>query len=211
MSVYLVNSTLISLGGIPSVQRGGTLLTDAAIISAVQAAGGCTVPSTDVAMTAAYNVAQYMLSTGQDEAHVDRVMIAALAAAAFAGTLQHMQVDLPLATIQAKTSGVAFNIGAALPAGAVVQDYDINVVAEVTGGTLSAVHATVQNTAETAGALIASTDVFGTLGVQKIVGSNPYGNRGGQQLQATLTAVGDTLADATAGHIQVDIYYTVAQ
>lgn len=125
------------------------------------------------------------------------------------GEVQHVTIDIPLATIQAQTSGAAFNIGSALPTNAQLLDASINVIATVTGGSLSGVVATVQNTGETAGAILGSKTVFAATGRFETVGSNPYASRGGQQLQMTLTSTADTLAHATTGHIAVDLYYAV--
>lgn len=123
--------------------------------------------------------------------------------------VQHVSIDIPLATIQAKTSGAAFNVGNALPANARLLAAEINVVATVTGGTISACSATVANTGETAGAILTTTDVFTATGLLRKVGTNPYLTRGGQQLQMVLTATGDTLAHATTGHLTLELYYTV--
>lgn len=123
------------------------------------------------------------------------------------GAVQHVQIDIPLATIIAQTSGTAFNIGAALPANARLLAAEVDVVATVTGGTLSAVTSTIQNTGETAGAIQASHSVFAATGFFNTAGSNPYASRGTQQLQMTLTATGDTLAHATTGHLQVNLFY----
>lgn len=127
------------------------------------------------------------------------------------GMLLHATIDIPLATIQAKTSGTAFNIGPALPSNARLVRSDVNVVATVTGGSISAVTSTIQNTGETAGAIQASHSVFTATGTFDNIGSNPQPDRGGQQLQMTLTATGDTLANATTGHLQVNLYYTILQ
>lgn len=126
-----------------------------------------------------------------------------------AAALQHVSIDVPLTTIKAKTSGTAFNIGSALPTGARLLDTEVNVVQVVGGGAISACTATVQATSETAGAVVASSDVHTATGVHAPAGSNPYPSRGGQQLQLTLTATGDTLANATTGHITVDLYYAI--
>jgi hypothetical protein len=40
-------------------------------------------------------------------------------------------------------------------------------------------------------------------------GSNPYPSRGGQQIQMTLTSTADTLANATAGVLAVNLFYIV--
>ena len=129
------------------------------------------------------------------------------------GITLHAVIPVSLATIQAQTSGTAFNLGPALPANANILSYDINVVTPLTGGGETGTTATVQNTGETAGALIASTQVTSgsPTGRHLSAGSNPYAMRGGQQLQMTLTATGGTLAGLTAGSLTVDIFYTIEQ
>ncbi len=129
------------------------------------------------------------------------------------GDIQHVSIDVPLATIIGKTSGAAFNVGAALPANAQVEDVYFNVLQVLAGGTISAATAKLQNTGETAGALLggsAGTDVFTATGkFATPVGTDPYSTRGGQQLQLTLTATGDTLAHATTGHLTIEIFYSI--
>lgn len=125
----------------------------------------------------------------------------------------HVTIDIPLATIQAKTSGVAFNVGSALPTNARLIRSQINVLAAITGGSISAAKAKLQGTG-TAGELVggsAGVDVFAGTAVFTDVasGTNLDVNRGGQQLQMTLTTTGDTLANATTGHLSVDIEYVV--
>lgn len=126
-----------------------------------------------------------------------------------AAALQHVSIDVPLATIKAKTSGTPFNVGSALPSNARLVAAEVNVLQVVGGGAISACTSTLQATSETAGAVLASADVHGGTGVKGALGSNPYPSRGGQQMQLTLTATGDTLANATTGHLTVDLYYAV--
>ena len=123
--------------------------------------------------------------------------------------LVHATIDIPLATIQAKTSTTPFNIGSVLPTNCQLLSTELDVIATVTGGSISACHIVVQNTSAAAGEIMASSDVYTATGLQNHVGSNPYQTRGGQQLQATLTTVGDTLANATAGHLAVSLFYAV--
>lgn len=127
------------------------------------------------------------------------------------GNVLRMNVPLPLATIQAQASGVAFSVGAPLPANARVVGEAINVATALSGGGLSAAVMTLQGGTDAAGSMIASTSVF-TGGSAQIAtpGSNPYPSRGGQQIKATITATGATLAAITAGVLSVDIFYVVA-
>lgn len=128
------------------------------------------------------------------------------------GEVIHVNIDIPLTTLQAQTSGAAFNIGSALPTNARLIDYALNVVQVLAGGSVNAAHITIQNTSETAGAILASTNVFTgvTVGSYFTIGSNPHPNRGGQQLQATVTTGADTMAHLTTGHLSVDLFYVIA-
>lgn len=133
----------------------------------------------------------------------------AMAAAQQPSEIVRYNIPLNLAAIQALTSGTAFNLGVALPTNARLIRHEIDVVTQVTGGSLSAVHMTLQGGSDAAGSIQGSTDVFTAAGYLSVAGSNDYSTRGGQQLKATLTAVGDTLANATAGSLSVNIYYAV--
>jgi hypothetical protein len=120
---------------------------------------------------------------------------------------------IPLATIQAQTSGTAFNVGSVLPVNSRVLATEINVTTAVSGGSLSAVTAKLQGGSDTAGSLLGGsggTSVF--TGANAIIaggGSNPYASRGAQQIKMTLTSTSDTLANATAGVLSVDIFYAI--
>lgn len=124
------------------------------------------------------------------------------------GSVQRVSTTFNLAAIQGLTSGVAFNIGSALPANARFIGVEA-VVTAITGGSISQVHLTVQGGTDAAGTLMASTDVFTASGTFATPGSNPYQGRGGQQLKGTLTTVGDTLAHATAGAITFNVLYAI--
>lgn len=135
---------------------------------------------------------------------------------AASGLTLHATIDVPLATIQAETSATPFNIGPALPANAVIVASDINVIVALSGGGETGTIAQVQATSETAGNLLGGSSGLqvtsgSPAGIHAATGLNPYGKRGGQQLQMTLTATGGTLAGLTAGHLAVDIYYTILQ
>jgi len=122
--------------------------------------------------------------------------------------VQHLHIDVPQATIAAKSSGAAFAIGAALPANARVVACDLTVTTALTGVTTAT--ATVQGGTDTAGSLVASANVFtGTVGnVYGGTGSNPYASRGSQQLYMTITG-GAALSGVLAGDLDVDVFYTV--
>jgi hypothetical protein len=136
--------------------------------------------------------------------------------AGLAGTsILHTTIDVPLTAIQAATSGTAFNVGNPLPANALVIATDLNLIQVVAGGTIATAVAKLQNTGETAGALLggaAGVNVFtgATLGkTQTPVGTSPLQLRGGQQLQCTIATTTDTPNHATTGHFQFDLYYSI--
>ena len=63
---------------------------------------------------------------------------------------------------------------------------------------------------DAAGSIIAASSVFtGAAPAVATPGTNPYQNRAGQQLKATLTVTGGTLAALTAGALSVDLFYTI--
>lgn len=138
----------------------------------------------------------------------------ATASGADTGEVQHVTIDIPLATINAKADVTPFNIGAALPANARLLRSELNVIQVVGGGTISACTAKVQGGADADGTILGGaggSDVHAAVAVFTDIktGSNPYIARGGQQLKMTLDVTGDTLANATTGHLSVDVYYTV--
>lgn len=143
-------------------------------------------------------------------ANTSALAAASSASSAAATVPVHVTVDVPLSTINGKSSGVAFNVGAALPANAKLIAAWINIIQVVGGGTtIASADATLQNTSETAGAILGTTDVHSGTGKFLVAGSNPQPDRGGQQLQLTITAVGDTLANAGTGHLAVHWLYSV--
>ncbi len=154
-------------------------------------------------------VVAYSSTDGGDLGQVGVLCGIAMANAQQPTEIVHAVIDIPLATIQAKTSTTPFNIGAVLPTNCQLLSTELNVIATVTGGSISACHVTVANTSAAAGEIMASSDVFTGTGLQNHVGSNPYQTRGGQQLQAILTTVGDTLDNATTGHLSVSLFYAI--
>lgn len=216
MSGYLINTVTIENNSAPLTIKAGTLLTDSSIIAAVQAMGGMIGSAADPNIVAAAAVVAKMQGKFRagDELVWDRIMLAAYCNTVQGQALVHVNIDIPLATIKANTSGAAFNIGAALPAGARLMRSELNVIQVLGGGASTAVVAKVQNTGETAGNLLggaAGSDVHTATGTFTDIktGTSPTVARGGQQLQATLTATGDTLANLTTGHLSVDLYYSV--
>lgn len=175
-------------------------------------------PTTDTYVAAAAVIAQKMKARGADEQVLAGIMLGGLAKSltnnggvALAGNgLVHVTTQIPLATIQAQTSTVAFNVGAVLPANARLVDLNLNVATPITGGTISAITASVSGGSDAAGSLIASHSVFtGANPTNSPVGSNPYPSRAGQQLKMVLTSTGDTLAHATAGSLNLEIFYAI--
>lgn len=125
------------------------------------------------------------------------------------GMMQHVSIAVPLATIQAKTSGVAFAVGSVLPANCRLVDYNVNVLTALSGGGAASATATLQGGTDAAGSLVASHSVFtGANPTNSPIGSNPYPSRGGQQIFMTLTA-SVALSALTAGSLSIDLFYTI--
>lgn len=127
----------------------------------------------------------------------------------FAGS-SNISVPFNLAAIQAMTSGTPVAVGSSLGPYALLLGASIVVATPVTGGTLTSVVATVQGGSDGPGTIIGATNVFAAAGTfstpgTDVQGSPAYSNRGGQQIYLTLTSVGDTLADATAGSLFVNL------
>jgi len=214
MSGYLINTVVIESQSTPKKVLAGTLLTDSSVITAVQGAGGVVGSSTDPVLVAAAAVVVKMRSRAQNEDYLNAIMMAAYLQSLNGSSMQHVKIDVPLATIQAQTSGTPFNVGAALPANARLLRAELNVLAPITGGTITACKAFLEsNASDAAGALIggaAGSDVFtATTIFTDDTGSEPYVSRGGQQLALKITATGDTLAHATTGHLEIDLFYSV--
>lgn len=126
-------------------------------------------------------------------------------------TVQRITTDIPLTTIQAQTSGVAFNVGSVLPANARLLGAEINVITALSGGSAASATAELQGGSDAAGSIIASTTVFtGAATPISTPGSNPYQSRGGQQIKMTITGDGThALSTLTAGHLSVDLFVSV--
>jgi hypothetical protein len=127
-----------------------------------------------------------------------------------AGVVMHATLSIPLATIQAATSGTAFNIGPVMPANARLIDAQVNVITAVSGGAISAATLSVSGGADAVTSIVGATNVFTAAPTPgAAVGTNPYPGRGGQQLKATLTTTGGAPSTATAGNLSVDVFYTI--
>lgn len=137
------------------------------------------------------------------------VKLAFAASGTAAGEVQKFATTFNIAAIQGKTSTTAFNVGAVLPANARVVATEVLVTTPITGGTLSACTCKVGAGTEAADAMMAAQDVFTAAGTFSDPGTNQVASRGGAQVKATLTATGDTLANATAGNITINVFYAV--
>ena len=209
-SQYLINTVTITQNNQPSKLFAGELISDPTVQANVASAGGVLGPATDTNLVTAAGIVTKMRQHGAGEIDCSLVMMAAFANTSYQATPQHLTIDIPLATIQTKTSGTAFNIGSVLPTNCKLLSAALNVLQTTTGGGATAVHATVQGGSDAAGSILGSTDTFTATGTFDTAGSDPYPNRSGQQLKMTLTETGGTLAGLTTGHLSVDIYYNVS-
>jgi hypothetical protein len=126
------------------------------------------------------------------------------------GMILHATIAIPLATIQAQTTTVAFNIGPVMPASARLIDAQINVLTALSGGGLSAATMSLSGGTDAVTSIIGATNVFtGAPTPGAAVGTNPYPGRGGQQLKATITSTGAALSAITAGVLSVDVFYSI--
>jgi hypothetical protein len=207
----LLATTTITYQGQALVVQAGENVSDTSIQAELTAAGATFAPTGDANVAAAQLVVQKLRSHGANEQTCTNVMAAAAAQTAYAAAPVHVTIDIPLATIQAQTSGTAFNVGSALPANAKLLSADINVLTALSGGSAASAVATLQGGSDSAGSIIASTTVFtGAATPIATPGSNPYTARGGQQLKMTITGDGThALSTLTAGHLSVDVVYSV--
>jgi hypothetical protein len=214
---YLLNTTsIVSTStpvGIPAKALAGSEFNDAVTpLAPWQAAGAIFWPSSDTVVAAAATLCQKLSANrGQNEDALDKVMAAAaanslLAATSGAGGTSSVvfteTATFNLAAIQALTSGTPFNVGAALPANAVLLGAVVTWTA-ITGGGISACHL-VLGDATTANDILTSTDVWTASGS---VNASAFSSRPAGQVKGTLTAVGAALSAATAGAVSVALYY----
>jgi hypothetical protein len=212
---YLINSTRFKGPAGPTLITAGELVDDTKTpLAPLQASGALFAPSSSpaVAVAAAF-VQQRVKRGGQDPMEATAIMMAAYLQDTIGSgsVVQRLEIDVPLATLQAKTSGTEFNIGAVLPPNCRVVSQELNVVAALAGGTVSAAEVQLEQATKTAGEFGGGSsgyDGFTAAGVFSIAGSNPYASRGGQQLAMKVTLTGDTMAHLTAGHLKVEVYYS---
>jgi hypothetical protein len=126
------------------------------------------------------------------------------------GIILHATIAVPLATIQAGTSGTAFNLGPVMPANAKLLDAQINVLTALSGGGATAVTASLSGGTDAVTSIVGATNVFtGAPSPGAAVGTNPYPGRGGQQLKMTITVTTGTQPGLTAGVLSVDVFYSI--
>jgi hypothetical protein len=212
-TLVLLATTSIVYKGQALVVQAGENVSDSSVQAALTADGATFAPATDANVAAAQLVVAKLRSHGANEQTCTQVMAAAAGATAYGAVPQHLVIDVPLATIQAATSGTAFAVGSALPAGARMVDADINVITALSGGGATSATAGLEGGSDSGGSIIALTgNVFtGASTPVSTVGSNPYRNRGGQQLKMTITGDGThALSTLTAGHLSIDFLYVIA-
>lgn len=129
------------------------------------------------------------------------------------GGIGAVSIDIPLATIQAQTSGTPFNIGAVLPTNAGLLGGEVKIITAVSGGSISAATLAIGSTSDAGhGSIMAPVNVFtGAATPGSAAGTDAYISRGGQQLQATLVSTGAALSTATAGHLTAVYFYSLIQ
>jgi hypothetical protein len=105
----------------------------------------------------------------------------------------------------------SINIGAALPANAIVLEHEVKVDTLFSGGGASAVKLDVGGTVATA--IVSQMDVFtgaATGSLSPRTGAHAQGVFGGQQLAAKFTPdAGHTLLGLTAGDLTITVWYAV--
>ncbi len=202
----LIDTTNFAAAGLllwPDDSLGAHVVSDAGARAQAARLRGANEAELDSIMQTAVQSVQKSEDTAQDASGVS-------AATALAAILVHLTIDVPLATLQAKTSGTAFNIGAALPANARVLATETEVVQALAGGTTSAATAKLGSATDSGDdSLMGAVDVFTATGILSKAGSDPYQSRGAQQLKMKVTLTGDVMANLTAGHLKQHVYYSV--
>lgn len=204
----------------------GTLLDstkDASSYNAYVNAGGLAVDAALTGMAAASANALSVKSRGGDELAMQAFMQNALDAAQGLGSTVGGNVD---AVVQKRTvaigeadltnavngSAQVLNVGAVLPANAVVVAHEVNVATLFSGGSASAVKVDVGGTAATA--IVNQMDVFtgaATGALSPRTGAHAQGKFSAEQLVATFTPDGGhSLANLTAGALTVTVWFYVA-
>lgn len=102
-----------------------------------------------------------------------------------------------------------------LPRGAVVLAHEVNLAAQFVGGSISSVTLKLGGTVDNS-IIIGFPMKASTVGVYSPGethsgghGSHVVGNYSGQELVATVTPVGDSMSNLTAGDLTITVWYTV--
>lgn len=202
----------------------GTLLDsvkDASTYNAYVGSGGLAVDAALIGMAAASAACTGVKLRGGDERDMQTLMQDALDAAQGLGaTAPAANVD---AVVQKRTVTIgeadltdavngeaqAINIGAVLPAGAVVIGHEVNVATLFSGGGATAVKLDVGGTLATA--IVNQQDVFtgaATGALSPRTGAHAQGKFSAEQLKATFTPDGGhNLAALTAGALTITVYF----
>ncbi len=184
-------------------------------------AGGLAVDAGLVGMAAASAAAQSIKLRGGAESDMQTVMQDALDAAQGLGAtspvanvdavVQKRTVTIGEADLTDAVAGEAqaINIGAALPAGAVVIGHEVTIATLFSGGSVSAVKLDVGGTAATA--IVNQLDVFtgaSTGALSPRTGAHPQGRFSTVQLRATFTPDGGhALVALTAGSLTITVWF----
>jgi hypothetical protein len=124
------------------------------------------------------------------------------------GEVQRFPVDVPLATLQAQTSGVPFSIFSvpALPSSSYkLMGAEIEIIQALAAPGLTTTQVELGNAA-TPGRIIAQTTVSGLTGFFATPGTNPFQSAAGA-IDLTVTLGVAAMAALTNGHIQVNLYF----
>lgn len=101
-----------------------------------------------------------------------------------------------------------FDIGAALPAGAIVLYAYVDLTATFTGGTISAMTCDIGVKGGDVDSIIDGADIFTSTGKSDAtIGAKPAGFYGGSTLQCRVDAVGGNLDTADTGAMTIVILY----
>lgn len=208
----------------------GTQIDDATDdVASIQAAGGtgCTWSSADATVAAAALDAQAARRESKSPEECARIMLAAVASSisATANTANTTANTAAAAKIDKRTVTIghadltdavngeaqAINVGAVLPANAVVLAHEVNIATLFSGGGATAVKMDLGGT--DADAILSQLDVFtgaATGALSPGTGVHPQGKFGAEQLKATFTPdAGHSLDGLTAGALTITVWYAV--
>ncbi len=138
----------------------------------------------------------------------------AIVDANYAGRIQHRQLIATHATITAGAATETLNIGAVLPANATILGVTMHTYTPFTGGTISDFTVDIGSSGD-ADALVDGADLYAAAvdGAPSThtAGVNPNKTfvAAGAQLTAKFDCASDNVADATAGAVTIDVFFTV--